>query len=101
MIALGCEIEGTVEHSVLASNVVVEEGAEVRDSVIMAGTVIKKGAKVLYSIIDENVVVEEGAAVGDPQDAGKGIAVLGRQITIGKNAKVDGGKILDQDYKGE
>ena len=101
MIALGCEIEGTVEHSVLASNVVVEEGAEVRDSVIMAGTVIKKGAKVLYSIIDENVVVEEGAVVGDPQDAGKGIAVLGRQITIGKNAKVDGGKILDQDYKGE
>lgn len=101
MIALGCEIEGVVEHSVLASNVVVEEGAEVRDSVIMAGTVIKKGAKVLYSIIDENVTVEEGAVVGDPQDTGKGIAVLGRQITIGRNAKVDGGKILDQDYKGE
>lgn len=55
----------------------------------------------LYSIIDENVTVEEGAVVGDPQDAGKGIAVLGRQITIGKDAKVEGGKILDQDYKGE
>ena len=67
----------------------------------MAGTLIKKGAKVLYSILDGNVTVEEGAVVGDPQDAGKGIAVLGRQITIGRNAKVDGGKILDQDYKGE
>ncbi|HIZ73194.1 MAG TPA: glucose-1-phosphate adenylyltransferase [Candidatus Gallimonas intestinavium] len=101
MIALGCEIDGVVEHSVLASNVVVEEGAEVRDSVLMSGTVVKKGAKVVYSIIDEDVTVEEGAVVGDPQDAGKGIAVLGRQITIGKNAKVEGGKILDQDYKGE
>ena len=100
MIALGCEIEGVVEHSVLASNVVVEEGAEVRDSVIMAGTVIKKGAKVLYSIIDENVTVEEGAVVGEPQDTGKGIAVLGRQITPGRNATVDGRTILDTDHKG-
>ena len=99
MIALGCEIEGTVENSILASNVVVEEGAIVRDSVIMAGTVVKKGAKVVYSIIDENVVVEEGVSVGEDKSADKGIAVLGRNITV--SATVKGGKILDKDYKGE
>ena len=64
MIALGCEIEGTVEHSVLASGVVVEEGVFVKDSVIMAETVIKKGARVVYSILDENCIVEENAVVG-------------------------------------
>ena len=101
MIALGCEIEGTVEHSILASNVVVEEGATVRDSVIMAGTVVRKGAVVEYSIIDENVVVEENAKVGVVRGADAGIAVLGRNITIGAGATVEGGKILDKDYRGE
>lgn len=101
MIALGCEIEGTVIHSVIASNVVIEKGAVVKDSVIMAGTKIKANANVTYSIIDENVVVEENAVVGDDKECGKGIALLGRQITIAKGAKVDGGKIIDKDYKGE
>ncbi len=101
MVALGCEVEGSVEHSVLAANVVVEEGAVVRDSVLMAGTVVKKGARVEYSIVDENVVIEENAVVGEERGKGAGIAVLGRNITIGAGAKVAGSKILDKDYRGE
>ena len=101
MVALGCEIYGTVEHSVLAAGVVIEEGAYVEDSVIMAGTVIKKGAKVVYSILDENCVVEEGAVVGQGKKENAGIAVLGRNVKIAKNTFVAGGKILDKDYKGE
>ncbi|MDE7158237.1 MAG: glucose-1-phosphate adenylyltransferase, partial [Clostridiales bacterium] len=100
MIALGCEIEGTVVNSVLAAGVVVEEGATVRDSVIMAGTVVKKNASVVYSIIDENVVVEENAKVGTEKSADAGIAVLGRDITVARGAVVNGGQILDKDYKG-
>jgi len=101
MIALGCEIEGTVENSVLASNVVVEEGATVKDSVIMAGSVVKKGATVSYSILDENVVGQENAKVGAEKHAKAGIAVLGREITIAEGVTVEGGKILDKDYRGE
>ncbi len=99
LIALGCEIDGVVQNSVIGSNVTVEEGAEVVDSVLMAGTVIKKGAKVFYSIIDENVTVEEGTVVGAPKESGGGIAVLGRNISVSGN--VAGGKIIDKDYKGE
>ena len=99
MVALGCEIEGTVEHSVLASNVVVEEGASVKDSVIMAGTVVKRGAVVNYSIIDENVTVESGKKVGQDRQENAGTAVLGRDIVV--SADVAGGKIIDKDYKGE
>ncbi|MBD5636742.1 MAG: glucose-1-phosphate adenylyltransferase [Clostridia bacterium] len=101
MIALGCEIEGTVENSVLASGVVVKEGAYVKDSVIMAETVIKKGAKVVYSILDENCVVAENAVVGQEKGENAGIAVLGREVKIAKGVSVAGGKILDKDYKGE
>ena len=99
MIALGCEIYGTVQNSVLSSNVVVEEGATVIDSVIMSGTVIKKGACVSYSIIDEDVVVEENATIGADKATAKGIAVLGRGITVGKGAKVGAGQIIDKNIK--
>ncbi len=101
LIALGCEIEGNVEHSVLATGVIVEEGATVKDSVIMAGTVIKKGATVTYSIIDENVVIDDGASVGEDKAKNAGIAVLGRDLTVAANIKVAGGQIIDKDYKGE
>ena len=96
MVALGCEIHGTVENSVLSSNVVIEEGATVKDSVIMSGTIIKKGAEVNYSIIDEGVVVNEGAQIGEDKATAKGISVLGRGITVGSNAKVAAGAIIDK-----
>ncbi|MCI8499833.1 MAG: glucose-1-phosphate adenylyltransferase [Clostridia bacterium] len=101
LVALGCEIEGTVINSVLATGVVVERGALVKDSVIMADTIVKQNAKVEYSIIDENVKVEENAVVGKPRAKGVGIAVLGRDITIASGACVAAGEILDKDYKGE
>ena len=96
MVALGCEIYGTVENSVLSSNVVVEEGATVKDAVIMSGTVVKSGARVSYSIVDEDVVNEEGAAVGEDKETAKGIAVLGRNISVGKKASVAAGNIVDK-----
>ena len=102
MVALGCEIHGTVQHSVLASNVVVEAGATVTDSVIMAGAVVKAGAKVVYSIIDEGVVVEENAEVGAPKasglgldEKGKGISVIGRGTVVEAGAKVAPGVIVE------
>lgn len=99
MIALGCEVYGMVENSVLSSNVVVEAGAVVRDSVIMSGTVVRCGAKVEYSIIDEDVTIEEGATVGAPKTDERKIAVLGKGITIGKGVTVAAGDIIDKDKK--
>lgn len=106
MIALGCEIHGAVEHSVLASNVVVEEGAVVKDAVIMANTVIKAGAKVTYSIIDEDVVVGKNAEVGADKELGlgldekgKGISVIGRGVSVADGKQVPAGVIVDADVK--
>lgn len=106
MIALGCEIYGKVEHSVLASNVIVEKGAVVKDAVIMAGTVVKAGAKVTYSIIDEDVIVGENAEVGSDkelglglEEKGKGISVIGRGIKVAAGKKVAAGVIVDADVE--
>ena len=99
MIALGCEVYGTVEKSILSSNVVVEEGAVVKDSVIMSGTVVKSGAVVNYAIIDEDVTVGEKAVIGEDKEIAKGIAVLGRGINVGAGASVAAGNIVDRDIK--
>lgn len=100
MVALGCEIVGSVKNSLLAAGVTVEEGAIVEDSVIMAGSVIRKGAIVRYAIIDEDVTVGENAIVGEKTDK-ISVTVLGRGIRIADGAFVAGGKILDKDYSGE
>ena len=101
MLALGSEIYGTVENSVISSNVVIEEGAVVKDSVIMSGSVVKSGEAVNYSIIDENVVVEDGAVIGERKEDAKGISVLGRNIVVGKGAVVKAGDIVDKNIEGE
>ena len=97
MIALGCEIEGCVEHSVLGSNVIVEKGAEVKDAVILANSVIKAGAKVSYSIIDENVTVGKNAVVGVDRNPKAEIVVLGRDLTVGDGVKVLSGQKHEKD----
>ena len=105
MITEGCEIEGSIDFSVLFSNVTVEEGAEVKYSIVMPGTVIKKGAVVQYSIVAENAVIDEGAVVGESpenmKDAeGWGVAVVGSSVHIGKGARVAPDTMVDSDVGG-
>lgn len=89
----GCDIEGSVDYSVLSTNVTVEEDADVKYSVVMPGATIKKGAKVYYAIIAENAVIGENAQIGEipenmenPEDFG--IAVVGPGAEVADGAYV-------------
>ena len=97
MIALGCEIYGNVENSILGSNVIVEEGATVKDAVVLANSVIKADATVSYSIIDENVTVGKAAKIGVGKNPDAEIVVLGRGITVGDNVVVSEGQKHEKD----
>ena len=97
IVSEGCEIYGTVEHSVLSGNVIVEKGAIVKDSVIMSGTVIKSGAVVNYSIIDSNSIVSENAKVGEDKEGAKGIAVIGSGLCVEPNAVIDSEAMINSD----
>jgi glucose-1-phosphate adenylyltransferase len=61
----GCVIDGTIINSVLFTNVVVEEGAIVKDAVIMPNSIIRKGAIVQRCIVAEDIEIRENAVVGD------------------------------------
>ena len=97
MIALGCEIYGTVENSILGSNVIVEEGAIVKDAVVLANSVIHANATVSYSIIDENVTVGKNAKIGVDKDPQAEIVVLGRGLTVGDGVTVSEGQKHEKD----
>lgn len=103
IIATGGNIEGKIINSVIGTGCVIEKGAEVMDSVLMGNITVKAGAKVNYSIIDEDVVIGEKAIIGENKESAQtkqgktnGITVLGRGITIGKNARVEFGEIVDK-----
>ncbi len=98
----GCEINGTVENSVLASDVVVKKGAIVRNSIIMADVEIEENAVIDYAIIDEKTKIGKGAKIGGVLDGKKKkITLLGRNILVYDGAEVEVGQIVDQDIVGE
>ena len=97
MVALGCEIDGDVENSILGSNVIVEKGAVIKDAVVLANSVIKSGAKVNYSIIDENVTVGKNAQIGVPKSETAEIVVLGRDIKVADGVSVSDGQKHEKD----
>ena len=86
----GCQVDGSVENSVLFHSVTVEEGADVQYSILMPGAVVKKGAVVAYAIVAENAVIGEEATIGAPpsEDPDWGIAVVGGGVAIGDKAGV-------------
>jgi glucose-1-phosphate adenylyltransferase len=99
MISAGCDIKGTVENSVLAPGVTVEEGAVVRNSILFADCYIGWKAVVDLAILDKRVNVGEYAVVG----AGENYTIANRLqpthlytgITlIGKGAQVPAQQII-------
>ena len=96
----GCEIDGTVENSVLSSAVKVGTGANIIYSVLMPGAVVEDGATVEYAIVGENTVVHKNAHVGAPPDGTDawGVATCGPNIEIREGAQVPAGAMI---YKSE
>lgn len=63
LLSPGCVVRGTVERSVLAPGVVIEEGAVVRDSVLLHGVRVAGGAVVERAVLDEGVRVAGHARI--------------------------------------
>ena len=98
MVTEGCEVYGSVEHSVLFAGVVVEKGANIVDSVIMPGTVVRKGACVTRTIVSENCVIGENCVVGA---AGGPIALVGYSTRIPAGVRVAAGEQTDEEKLSE
>ena len=60
MLADGCQIDGTVENSIVFRGVSVKKGAMVKNSILMQGVSIGENCIMDHVILDKGVVVREG-----------------------------------------
>ncbi|MBC1457610.1 glucose-1-phosphate adenylyltransferase subunit GlgD [Listeria newyorkensis] len=60
LVANGCLLRGSAEHSLIFRNVVLEEGAKVKNSMIMQGAQVGAGARLEYVIADKKSVIAPG-----------------------------------------
>ena len=89
-VAEGCEVYGTVRHSVISVGCTIGEDALVEDSVVMPGVVIESGAIVRHAILGENSKVCRNAVVGGAFDENEE-----KQISVtSKNAVVEANTVL-------
>jgi glucose-1-phosphate adenylyltransferase len=114
LISHGCNVLGTVEHSVLAPGVFVAEGAVVRDSIVMTDSIIGRDVVLDRAILDKEVVVGAGAIVGqgkdnppnrlEPANLSTGLTVVGKRVRIppglklGRNVRVDA-DVVESDFE--
>ena len=97
-VAEGCEVFGTVKHSVVSAGCVIGKGAEIADSVIMPGVVVEPGAQIRHAIVAEDCVIKAGAKIGADQQSdtleGLKISVIGKGNVISEGAVVEPGDII-------
>ena len=93
-VAEGCEVFGSLRHSVLSTGCAVGKGAEIIDSVIMPNVVVENGASIRNAIIAEGCHIKAGARVGGSgTGAARKITVIGKEQTVLEGAVVEAGTI--------
>lgn len=112
IISEGCEVLGRVYNSILGPDVIVEEGAVVRDSILMENCYVGKNAMLERCIIDSECKIGENTQIGigdnivnvhRPKIYDTGITVVGElsevpeNVQIGKNCVVYG-KTTHEDF---
>ncbi len=101
----GCNIYGTVEHSVLSNSVTVEKGAIVKDSILMPGVTIRSGAYVNKCIVGFETIIGKNVRVGADVDAESkyvnkklcegGITVFERGLCIREGVQIPGNCMIE------
>ncbi|HFI2431038.1 TPA: glucose-1-phosphate adenylyltransferase [Streptococcus suis] len=74
----GAVIDGTIEHSVISTDVQVNQDAVVRNSVLLPGAIIGEGVELDYVIVAENVKIADGIKLSGEAD---NILLIDKNVT--------------------
>ena len=97
----GCEVYGEVHNSVIGSDVVIEEGAIVRDSIIMNSTRIGKNTVLDKTIVAEDSVINNcvlGAGEEGVVNKLKPNVYAFDLVTVGDNTVIPDGVTIGEKY---
>ncbi|WP_350454574.1 glucose-1-phosphate adenylyltransferase [Slackia heliotrinireducens] len=92
MIAEGCDVEGSVLHSMLFQGVSVGSRAQIVDSLVMAGAKVGAGTDIQRAVIAEDVVIGEDCIIGR---AGADLAVIGPGAVIESGVVIAPGESVE------
>ena len=104
----GCNVYGSINHSILFEGVTVEKGAVVEDSIVFPGAVIKENACVKKAVIGEDAVIGKNCIVGDEntksdmyesQYCTGGITLIGGAVEIDDNVKIGVNSMVTESVK--
>ncbi|HFI0568031.1 TPA: glucose-1-phosphate adenylyltransferase [Streptococcus suis] len=74
----GAVIDGTIEHSVISTDVQVNQDAVVKNSVLLPGAIIGEGVELDYVIVAENVKIADGIKLSGEAD---NILLIDKNVT--------------------
>ena len=96
LVAEGCEVYGTVKHSVVSIGCTIGKNALVEDAVVMPGVVIEDGAIVRNAILGEGSKIGKNAVVGGQFAEGetREISVTSKDAVIEANAVLKPGDMV-------
>jgi glucose-1-phosphate adenylyltransferase len=115
LISHGCNVAGTVEHSVLSPGVFVADGAVVSNSILMTDCIVGPDSVLDRVILDKEVVVGAACQLGvgtdnrsnrlEPRRLNTGITIVGKRaripsgVQLGRNCRVDS-YVTERDFEG-
>ena len=106
----GCNVYGSVKHSILFEGVTVEKGAVVEDSIVFPGTVIKENAVVKKAVVGEGTVIGKDVIIGDDNTesynydskfCSGGISLVGGGIKVSDGVKVGKNSMITENLEKE
>ena len=66
ILGAGCQVAGTVEHSVLFEKVRVGRGSQITYSLVLPGATVGRNCNIEGAIVDSDCEVPTGTVIGDP-----------------------------------
>lgn len=104
----GCNVYGSISHSILFEGVTVEKGAVVEDSIVFPGAVIKENAVVKKAVIGEEAIIGKNCVIGDEntlsgmyesQYCTGGISLIGGAVELCDNVKIGVNSMVTESVK--
>ena len=104
----GCNVYGSISHSILFEGVTVEKGAVVEDSIVFPGAVIKENAVVKKAVIGEDAIIGKNCVIGDENTANDmyesqyctgGISLIGGAVELCDNVKIGVNSMVTESVK--
>lgn len=105
----GCQVFGSVEHSVLSDSVTIEKGAVVKDCVLLPGVTVRSGAFLDKCIVGSGTIIGEGVRAGASIEGDSpyvntkicthGIVVIEKGLKIKDHAVIPANCQIDSDLE--